>query len=359
MFTRKIILFHEIFILNSLLIIIKTKITVEAIFNSIDEHNLYCDDKLNFYGTSNLNVFTISENGNLNNINSQLKIKKNINTTPKNGYCPKNICYSTKSNNEKILIELNNPQNLFSLFNNSIAVYIQIKSGNFDDYENYSLMFGFCKNLISIDLSNFSFKKVKNLNGFFVHCYNLEKIKWPNNKINSLIEIPTQMFFNCLKLTSIDLSFFDFSKAKSMLYFFANCHNLEKIKFPNNILDIGDFSAMLFGCNKIISIDLSNFRFNNIYNMSYLFYNCEKLNTIIWPKEIYHSSYNYSTYLYMFSNCYSLTSIDLSNFYIHGINDLSYMFSNSKNLQYIKLKGYLDWERGKVSTYHCFMEIQL
>ena len=54
----------------------------------------------------------------------------------------------------------------------------------------------------------------------------------------------------------------------------------------------------------------------------------------------------------MFKNCYSLTSIDLSNFYFNGIIDLSNMFLNCYNLQYVKLNGYLDWDKGQMNVYY-------
>ena len=47
---------------------------------------------------------------------SQIKILFNV-----------NIYYKTTSNNEKILIEFNNPNNLYGLFKNSSAIYIDIK----------------------------------------------------------------------------------------------------------------------------------------------------------------------------------------------------------------------------------------
>ena len=130
-----------------------------------------------------------------------------------------------------------------------LLLYIQIQSGNFDNYEHYGYMFTFCKNLISIDLSNFSFKKAKHIYGFFQNCINLEKIIWPNNKDNSLIESTAHMFQGCTKLTSIDLPFFDFSKVKLMYSSFLGCYNLEKIIFPSkNILFIEDIARMFFDC---------------------------------------------------------------------------------------------------------------
>ena len=220
--------------------------------------------------------------------------------------------------------------------------YIKIKSGNFDNYQIYTLSFAYCNNLISIDLSNFNFKKVRRINGFFWLNSNLEKIIWPNYIDSSSIIQSCTMFQGCSKLTSIDLSKFDFSKVTMMHYIFSYCFNLEQIKLPKNMPLVEDISGIFHYCNKLTSIDLSNFGFANIYNMSYLFYNCVKLNTIIWPEENCISKSSYCTYSYMFTGCYSIISIDLSNFYFSGVIDLSYMFSNCQNLQYIKLSGYLD-----------------
>ena len=142
---KKYILFYEILIFNLLFIIIKSNnMIVLAIFNSIDEHILYCDEMINYFGTSNLNVYEISENGNLNNVNFQLKMKQTIYDIyihTSSGFCQKKILYSTSSNIVKLLIVLNNPQNLFKLFAYSNAMYIQIQSGNFDNYEHYGYMF--------------------------------------------------------------------------------------------------------------------------------------------------------------------------------------------------------------------------
>ena len=173
-------LFYELFIFSLLFIIIKSSITIEATFNSINEHILCCEDQSQnqvLFGTSNLNVYKISKNGNLITVNSQLKMKQDSYANPSlNILCPKSIYYSTSSNNEKLLIEFNNLNNINGLFRNSTAVYIKIKSGNFGDYQSYVNLFGFCANLISIDLSNFSFKKAKYIDLFFYNCSNLEKI---------------------------------------------------------------------------------------------------------------------------------------------------------------------------------------
>jgi hypothetical protein len=86
--------------------------------------------------------------------------------------------------------------------------------------------------------------------------------------------------------------------------------------------------------------------------MTYLFDGCINLTRIIWPEENSSFKLNYGLFSYMFKNCYSLTSIDLSNFYFNGIIDLSNMFLNCYNLQYVKLNGYLDWDKGQMTVYY-------
>ena len=113
--------FIKLLIINHFIIIYNTQIIVQANYNSIDTHSLYCDDQINFYGTSNLNVYKIIDDENKININSHLIMIKG----PTDRFqCIKNIYYKTTSNNEKILIEFNNPNNLYGLFKNSSVIYI-------------------------------------------------------------------------------------------------------------------------------------------------------------------------------------------------------------------------------------------
>ena len=53
------IFFLKLLIINHFIIIYKAQIIVQANYNSIDTHSLYCDDKINYYGASNLNVYKI------------------------------------------------------------------------------------------------------------------------------------------------------------------------------------------------------------------------------------------------------------------------------------------------------------
>ena len=67
-----------------------------------------------------------------------------------------------------------------------------------------------------------------------------------------------------------------------------------KFIFKKPLINI---NYMFYKCNKLLSIDLSNFNTNNVTNMEYMFYNCS-----------------------------SLTSLNLSNFNTNNVKDMSSMF---------------------------------
>ncbi len=68
-------------------------------------------------------------------------------------------------------------------------------------------------------------------------------------------------------------------------------------------------SCMFSDCSSLTSLDLFNFNINNVKDMSY-----------------------------MFSNCSSLTSLDLFNFNINNVKDMREMFSHCSSLTSLKTK---------------------
>ena len=195
----------------------KSKIQIILTFNGLNDNFLYCDDEINYYGTSNLNFYEINESNEIININSKLKLFNQV-----DDYFlkyPKSVFYKPNSSKEKILIEMiNNPPSIKKFFAHSTASSIEIKEGFLKNYVDCSSMFYNCNKLTSIDLSNFSFGKIEDMNFLFRNCYNLENVV-----------LNYAMFYRCGKLTSIDLSNFSFEKTKDLLSLFVGCRNLEKI----------------------------------------------------------------------------------------------------------------------------------
>ena len=226
-----------ILLLNLLKISSSSKIEIVLTFdndNNLNQNFLYCDDEIKFYGTSNLNVYEINENNENININSKLQLLKN-------NYSNNFIFYESNTNNQKVLIEMiNNPNSIKSFFRNSSAISINIKQGSFDNYTDFSYMFYDCTKLTSVDLSNISFKKAYYMKFIFYNCYNLENIIFPKNETYSPIFSVGHMFYNCKKLTSIDISNFCFNKLLQLQSFFENCINLKTIIFPEQSYYLSD-----------------------------------------------------------------------------------------------------------------------
>ena len=67
--------------------------------NSIFTHFLFCDDFINSFETSNINIYRIIEDRKIN-INKELSMNETY-----DGICKKGIYYSSNSEYQKILIE--------------------------------------------------------------------------------------------------------------------------------------------------------------------------------------------------------------------------------------------------------------
>ena len=75
--------------------------------------------------------------------------------------------------------------------------------------------------------------------------------------------------------------------------------------------DITKINHLFSGCSYLTSIDLSHFNTHNIENMSYMFFDCNCLKKIYLP---HLDTQNVKDMSYMFTHCLSLTDINLSCF---------------------------------------------
>ena len=130
-----------IFILLNLYVICESKIEILLTFENNNELNLnflYCDDLINFYDTSKLNVYKVNDDNENINVNSELELFK----TDSNYICENIVSYKSDSNKQKIIVEMiDNPDSVEGLFMNSNSNSIEIKSGDFSNYIDISYMF--------------------------------------------------------------------------------------------------------------------------------------------------------------------------------------------------------------------------
>ena len=166
-----------------------------------------------------------------------------------------------------------------------------------------SNIFHSCQSLTSIDLSYLNPVKVKTLDN---------------------------MFNNCIELEFINLTDFKTFNAYDMKYMFKDCKNLTSLDLSDlNTSNVVTMNSMFSGCSKLNELDLTNFNTSKVYNMNEMFSNCEQL------KKIELEKFNTSKVSYMskmFCNCSNLKSVNLLNFNTSLVTDASYLFSGCSNV---------------------------
>ena len=148
----------------------------------------------------------------------------------------------------------------------------------------------------------------------------------------------TLMFNDCNKLTSLDLSNFDTSNVTNMTSMFNNCRALTSLDVSNfNTSKVTDMSSMFMSCRALTSLDVSNFNTSKVTNMEDMFSGCSSLTSL--DVSNFNTS-NVTNMTSMFNSCSSLTSLDVSNFNTSKVTDMSSMFNSCNNLTSLDLSNF-------------------
>ena len=224
-----------------------------------------------------------------------------------------------------------------------------LKYLNTAEVTDMSFMFWNCKNLSSLDLTNFNTTKVENMSGMFSMCQKLSSLTLSKSfntanvtdmsnmfsycnmleKLNlsnfntTKVEDMSYMFNMCQKLTELNFSNFKTEKVKKMSYMFSYCNMLEKLNLSNfNTAEVTNMSSMFYGCYKLPSLNLSNFNTAKVTNMSQMFYTCKELPSLDLTNFNTAKATNMQE---MFKGCSTLQTIYVSdNFVVTGITDENY-----------------------------------
>ena len=145
----------------------------------------------------------------------------------------------------------------------------------------------------------------------------------------------TGMFFGCRNLTSIDLSNFDTSNINHMGGMFNGCNNLANVNLKSfDTSSVEEMNFLFWRCNNLKSIDLSNFDTSNVTDMENMFVFCENLTTIDLSSSF--NTKNVKNMIQMFAGCKNLKSIDLSDFDTSNVTD-----TPIPNPQYLTINYFL------------------
>ena len=109
--------------------------------------------------------------------------------------------------------------------------------------------------------------------------------------------------------------------------YILNPDNIVKLVWEN---DITECQCMFKDCSSIVEMNFSNFNIK-CNSMVYMFNGCNKL------KSLDLSNFDVSSIIEMpnmFMNCWALTSLDLSNFDTSKTINMGHMFANCKSLNH-------------------------
>ena len=113
----------------------------------------------------------------------------------------------------------------------------------------------------------------------------------------------------------------------------------ENVVIKNLDVSLIDNLSLLFDSiyNSVKTLDLSGWNTSNVYNMSGMFYNCEKLESLDlsgWD------THNVDTMRLMFYSCRNLKSIELSGWDTSKVVSMYGMFYQCYNLKSLDLSGW-------------------
>ncbi|MBR4329128.1 MAG: InlB B-repeat-containing protein, partial [Candidatus Riflebacteria bacterium] len=146
---------------------------------------------------------------------------------------------------------------LFNIIANSHATAVHLiihEDANLVFGSNNEAAFSCFNNLVSADLRGL--KSAVTLGSMFDYCINLESVIFAEDFDTSNIIYADGMFYNCSKLTTLDLSMFDTSKIARMTKMFAGCSSLTTIYVSDKFVTtsvLGDYAGQVFSsCTSLV-----------------------------------------------------------------------------------------------------------
>ena len=165
--------------------------------------------------------------------------------------------------------------------------------------------------------------QIVSTNMLFSECSNLTTIVDIKYLKTDKVRSWWGMFYNCSRLTNLDVSGFNTGNAQDMSYMFANCSSLTELDVSKfNTEKVTDMSYMFYNTG-VTSLNVKNFDTSNVTDMSYMFGVCKNLANLDVSE---FNTEKVTTMNYMFGGCSSLANLDVSKFNTEKVTDMSYMF---------------------------------
>ena len=184
-------------------------------------------------------------------------------------------------------------------------------------------MFYECKKLTTLDVSHFNTSKVTNMNSMFMNCSSLTALDVSHFDTSNVTNM-RYMFYGCSSLTTLDVSHFNTSKVTNMSYMFSACRSLTTLDVSQfDTSKVTNMDHMFDACSSLTVLDVSQLDTSKVTNMGCIFAACSSLAAL----DLSHfNTSNVTNMYYMFGACSSLTTLDVSQFDTSKVTNMQQMF---------------------------------
>ena len=198
----------------------------------------------------------------------------------------------------------------------------------------------------TIDFQNsFSGFRPTSLEGWFSYSSNLTEIKGGQNLVTTDVTSMSDTFYNCSKLTTLDVSSWDTGNVTDLTHTFYFCQKLNSLDISNwNTANVTTLYYTFSDCTALTSLDVSNWDTANVTDMTGIFSSCSGLTSLDvsgW------NTAKVTTMDYLFRNCSSLTLLDINNWNTANVTTLHYTFSGCSKLKTLNVSG---WNTANVTN---------
>ena len=219
------------------------------------------------------------------------------------------------------------PTSLFRFFESltKLETITGLEYLNTENVTNMGRMFYNCLSLTSLDVTHFNTANVTNMSYIFSGCSKLTSLDVTHFN-TAKVKNMHNMFSSCSSLTSLDVTHFNTAKVVDMYGMFSSCSSLTSLYLTNfNTEKVTNMSYIFSGCSKLTSLDVTHFNTAKVKNMHNMFSSCSSLTSL----DVTHFNTAKVVDMYgMFSSCSSLTSLYLTNFNTEKVTNMGNMFSN-------------------------------
>lgn len=146
------------------------------------------------------------------------------------------------------------------------------------------------------------------------------------------------MFYNCIRLESMDIGCFDTRNVQSFFNMFYNCWRIDTLDVSDfDVSKAQNFNGMFCECELLSSLDLSFWKTSSAIDMSNMFLMCEVIKTLDLSN---FDTSKVEDMSHMFAGCYALQELDVSSFDTSSVTDMSYMFSGCDSLENFNINNF-------------------